>query len=526
MSQLEASKLIIGTGDSYLIQMVNVMLQRAMVQAFLVAIFLSLITVRTSWAQIKSGLDAFHLDANGWPTIPSSIDSRTIYVSSSTGKDSNLGRTIEMPVATIAAGLARLRNGYPDRLLLKAGDVFVNQSFGNLKVSGRSVSAPMVFGSYGTGPAPVVETNPEINYGIAIGSLPKQGGNFVIIEGIDFYSYTRDPHNAAYAGPKTSDLGTFFLNPNTWVMLVANKFRYYTTGVIFNSGSGNATSSDVTLYRNIVVDSWSATSHSQGLYVSGVGNLLIEQNLFDHNGWNESIPGSEATIFNRNVYLQSNNGTVTFVGNISANSSSEGIQARSGGTISGNLFLANSAGIYVGENPGTSEAPVSTLTSAVVSGNVILNSTSIRSSSGPLPRGQGIHVFNASGAGVEVTGNIIADPTGPPVNQSGVFLNSNVVRTSATNNIIYGVAHPIDDTGTGNTTSPNAINLIGYNNPGVSIGSYNASLGGTESLSAFLTEARKQSKGNWRPEYTAKAAIDYIHAGFSVGLNPTLVYPH
>jgi hypothetical protein len=495
-------------------------LHRVIIRTFLVTLPFSLVVARPSLAQIKNGLEALHLDANGWPTVPSSFDSRTIYVSSSTGKDSNLGRTPEMPVATIAAGLARLRNGYPDHLLLKAGDIFVNQSFGYLKVSGRSVSAPMVFGSYGTGPAPVVETNPEINYGIAIGSLPKRGGNFVIIEGIDFYSYTRDPHNAAYAGPGTSDLGTFFVNPNTWVTLVGNKFSYYTTGVIFNSGSGNASSSNVTLYRNIVVDSWSATSHSQGLYVSGVGNLVVEQNLFDHNGWNESIPGAEATIFNRNVYLQSNNGAVTFVDNISANSSSEGIQARSGGTISGNLFLANSAGIYVGENPGTSSAPVSTLTSAIASGNVILDSTSIRSSSGPLPRGQGINVFNASGSGIQIIGNIIANPIGSPVNQTGIFLNGNVTGINATNNVIFGVARPIVDSGVGNATSPNAINLAGYVNPRVSAGSYNASLGGSDSLAAFLTEVRKQSKDNWRAQYTAKAVIHYIGAGFDLGLNP------
>jgi hypothetical protein len=387
---------------SQIFNLIEPMQRPPIARAVILAICFSFIIVRASRAQLKNGFEAFQFDANGWPTIPSNVDSRTIYVSSSTGKDSNLGRTIEMPVATIAAGLSRLRNGYPDHLLLKAGDIFVNQSFGNLKVSGRSVSAPMVFGSYGTGPAPIVETNPVSDYGIAIGSLPKQGGNFVIIEGIDFYSYTRDPHNAAYAGPKTSDQGTFFLNPNTWVALVGNKFRYYTTGVIFNSGSGNTSSSSVTLYRNIVVDSWSASSHSQGLYVSGVGNLVVEQNLFDHNGWDESIPGAEATIFNRNVYLQSNNGAVTFVGNISADSSSEGIQARSGGIISDNLFLANSAGIYLGENPGTSSAPVATITSAIASGNVILGSTSIQSSSGPLPRGQGINVFNASGSGIQV----------------------------------------------------------------------------------------------------------------------------
>ena len=69
-------------------------------------------------------------------------------------------------------------------------------------------------------------------------------------------------------------------------------------------------------------------------------------------------------------------------------------------------------------------------------------------------------------------------------------------------------------------TSPNAINLAGYVNPRVSAESYNASLGGNDSLAAFLTEARKQNKDNWRPQYTSKAVIHYIETGFNLGLNP------
>ena len=334
----------------------------------------------------------------------------------------------------------------------------------------------MVFGTYGTGPAPVIKTNPKINGGVAIGSLPGRGGNFLVVQGIEFYAYTRDPSNPAYAGPKTSETGAFFLNPNTWVMLEGNKFSFYRDDIVFEHSESRVSSSTVTLYRNVITNSWSTNSHSQGLYVIGVGNLVIEQNVFDHNGWNTSIPGAEANIFNRNVYLSSNNGPATFIGNISANSSSEGAQFRSGGTISGNLFVANSAGFSFGVNQGTSEEPFSTITSTVATGNIILNSTDIQSSSEVLPRSQGINVNNAGGAGVQVTNNIIANPVGSRVNQTGISLNNNVTKISATNNIIYHVANPIDDRGTGNTTSPNAINLTGYVNPNVSIGSYNASL--------------------------------------------------
>ena len=457
----------------------------------------------------------FALDANGWPIITPQSNSRMIYVSSSAGNDNNNGLTPQTAVATIAKGESLLRNGYPDELLLKAGDTFVNQSFGDLTVSGQSATAPMVIGTYGTGPAPVVETTPNTNWGVGIGSLPGRGGNFLVVEGIDFYDYTRDPSNPAYAGPNTTDTGTNFLNPNTTVTLIGDKFSFYGTDIVFNSGSGAATSSTVTLYRNVVTDAWSATSHSQGLYVSGVGNLVVEQNVFDHNGWNASIPGAEETIFNRNVYLQSNNGPATFTGNISANSSSEGVQVRSGGTVTGNLFLADSAGFSIGENPGTSSAPVSTLTSTVATGNVVLNSTDIHSSSGLQPRSDGIVVNNASGPGVQIANNIVADPTGALVNQSGISLNNNVTGISASNNIIYDVANPIVNSGTGNTTSPNAINQTGYVNPNVSIGSYNASLGGSASLAAFMAAADNQSMTNWNPAYTAAAADSYIQAGFS-----------
>ena len=467
----------------------------------------------------------FALDANGWPIITPQSNSHIIYVSSSTGNDNNNGLTPQTAVATIAKGETLLRNGYPDQLLLKAGDTFVNQSFGDLTVSGQSATAPMVIGTYGTGAAPIVETTPSSNWGVGIGSLPGQGGNFLVVEGIDFYDYTRDPSNPAYAGPNTTDTGTNFLNPNTTVTLIGDKFSFYATDIVFNSGSSAATSSTVTLYRNVVTDAWSATSHSQGLYVSGVGNLVVEQNVFDHNGWNASIPGAEETIFNRNVYLQSNNGPVTFTGNISANSSSEGVQVRSGGTITGNLFLADSAGFSIGENPGTSSTPLSTLTSTVATGNVVLNSTDIHSSSGLQARSDGIVVNNASGPGVQVTNNIVADPTGSLVNQSGISLNNNVTGINATNNIIYDVANPVVDSGTSNTTSPNAINQTGYVNPNVSIGSYNASLGGSASLAAFMAAADNQSMTNWNPAYTAAAADSYIQAGFATPVTKVTASP-
>jgi Bacterial Ig-like domain/Tryptophan-rich Synechocystis species C-terminal domain len=466
----------------------------------------------------------FTLDSNGWPVIPTQNGERIIYVSSSTGNDKNNGLTPQTAVATIAKGESLLQNGVGEELLLKSGDTFVNQSFGDLTVSGASASAPLVIGTYGTGPAPIVETSPNANFGIAIGDLPGQGGNNLVVEGINFYSYTRDPNNPAYAGPGTEDAVDFF-NPNASVALIGDTFNFY-TGVNFNYGSSAtpAPNTNVTLYRDVITNAWDAVAHSQGLYVSGVSNLVIEQNIFDHNGWNASIPGAAATIFNRNVYLQYNNGSVTFVGNISADSASDGVQARTGGTITGNLFVNDSTGFQIGQLPGA-EPIQPTVTSGIVSGNVVLQSNDIQTSSGLQPRSQGINIFTGSGPGVLVTDNIVADPTGATVNQTGIYIDNTSSGVGATNNIIYGFAKPVSDAGTGDTTSPNAINLSGYVNPNVSVESYNASLGGAATLAAFMAAADSQSMTNWNSAYTAAVVDAYIQAGFATMVTQVTATP-
>ena len=55
-----------------------------------------------------------------------------------------------------------------------------------------------------------------------------------------------------------------------------------------------------------------------------------------------------------------------------------------------------------------------------------------------------------------------------------------------------------------------------YQDPERSAGSYNATLGGAATTAAFVTEARGQSKANYRPQYGAAAVINYVRQGFVV----------
>jgi hypothetical protein len=58
--------------------------------------------------------------------------------------------------------------------------------------------------------------------------------------------------------------------------------------------------------------------------------------------------------------------------------------------------------------------------------------------------------------------------------------------------------------------------LASFPDPNRTIATYHASIGGAPTLEAFMTEARKQSKNNWRVQYTAEAVNDYIRDGFGL----------
>jgi len=60
----------------------------------------------------------------------------------------------------------------------------------------------------------------------------------------------------------------------------------------------------VTIRRNVITDAWSAVAHSQGVYIDGIATLEIDDNLFDHNGWNSAIAGGGDTVFNHNAYIK------------------------------------------------------------------------------------------------------------------------------------------------------------------------------------------------------------------------------
>jgi len=108
---------------------------------------------------------------------------------------------------------------------------------------------------------------------------------------------------------------------------------------------------------NVVLDTPSGDTWSgftQGLYSSGTSGLLLDGNIFWHNGWEDGYDldgstdyGMPANGHSHNIYLQNDTTDVTFTNNISAQGSSFGAQFRGGAYIEGNLLLDNNIALAV-----------------------------------------------------------------------------------------------------------------------------------------------------------------------------------
>src|SRR5439155_17699985 len=91
------------------------------------------------------------------------------------------------------------------------------------------------------------------------------------------------------------------------------------------------------LRRSVIADAYATTTaHAEGIYVEGVNDCLIEECVFDHNGWLAGVAGAAPDIYRHNIYIQGNNTNVAIRGNIIARGGSHGLQARSGGEVRNN----------------------------------------------------------------------------------------------------------------------------------------------------------------------------------------------
>lgn len=512
---------------------------------------------------------------SGWTDLSPSPDTRTVYVSSSTGNDANNGLSEAFPKATISAGIALLRHSHPDHLLLKKGDSWAS-GLGQWKKSGRSANERMVIASYGSG-----SLRPRLLTGPLNGVFTNGGGgspatiDHIAIVGIHFEART-------YGGV-SEPYGVYWLQPSVNFLIEDCLFEKYHKNLAVQGFGGIHT--NFALRRSAIVDAYSnhPSYFSQGLYLAETHGALIEENLFDRNGSHPTIPGAHETVYNHSMYIDNGNQGVIVRGNIVANA--DGLQLRPGGICEDNLFARTSIALLLGggNHPDNGTAGVH----VEARRNVILDGKNIDAAN---PRGWGINVMGiASGTiaqnivannslgtypvPLEINGTVFGNNadgccvrnlriernlisnwggsiriTGTPQQIANVSFRGNEVRNeisgsylvdhfnpannaapapiASSNNRFFSLQAPLSAWmyAGGNQSIQGWKSLMGdhgsvaqavdYPNPTVSIAEYHARLGETPTHEAFLIEARKQSRDFWRPEYTARTVNTYIRQSF------------
>ena len=456
----------------------------------------------------QSAFSQLQVDENGWTVIKPSRDSKIIYVSSTVGNDNNDGSSPATAIATIEKAKQLVRDGYPDHILLKRGDNWILKEGLEAFYSGRSAAEPMVVGYYGEqGDRPLIKTEKSLVH------IQDKNRSHLAFIGLELYAYKHDPNSPVYESPNGFS-GISYINAGGENLLIEDcKFNYMQMGAYTTRPNDNGGLKNFKFRRNIIIHSWAGDSYFihelrtrvQGMYISGVDGILIEENLFDHNGWDEQIDGAGATMYNHNIYMSEQNPNAAKIivrNNILARASAHGLQLRSGGTVENNLFIQNAINLNLGYHVNTSMKGAY----AVAKNNVFQEVRLMDSLNTKNPRTDAVRG--------------IGEITIPSVIESNIFSN-------CINKAQFGIDRYNDKWGFGGSLEQK--NNIVYKwtnksdkpnpewpNPDITIADYHKSIGGEPSTIAFLLEARKRPLNTLWPQYEARTVNDFFRDGFNL----------
>ena len=242
------------------------------------------------------------------------------YVSSSAGSDANPG-TQAAPFRSLSRGYQALRDGHADQLLLKAGDTWA-ESFPSTWAKGSGQAAYMVVGAYGLVPGvdrPKLRVSSPVVYG---GNAGRSGLALMDLD-------------VAPSSPGSGYAAFTFFQPWGHILIEGCSIAGFPVNIVCQeTGAGRL--DDIRIRNCVIVDSLeTGTGHSQGVFMGSCDHWVIEGCVLDLNA------STKHDLFCHNVYLHETNGPGIFRYNISARACSHGVQQRPGGTMVGNLFLAN-----------------------------------------------------------------------------------------------------------------------------------------------------------------------------------------
>lgn len=403
----------------------------------------------TSAPQDASGVNIsrlIYVSENGNDALASNVYGRNYYLPSDPEIGSNPAEPVGEVIAyrTFAEASKAIRLNvryrgtpipqYPDWVLFKRGEthdisgipltIDVNQG-------GPSNDKRKVITAYGS---KTLDRPKIINTGATldacISAWGARGGNNIALISLDFTEDVR------IGGPQ-------FLFGTQNVLIEDCAFR---RGLGFAQGG----CSNMVYRRNSVYGNYSATSHNQGLFISGVGSLVLEENVFDMNGYKEDPTNPNTwtagqvsgltigqlpvgtgvqptrTWYDRDLYLSSYTSAQVVKNIISRGGGGSSVQMRIGGIARENVFLFNHAALGIGTH---AEATRESLQDTIAERNLVLHDEFFLPPGG---WGTGIVAGTGSSNTALVHDNVIAHFHGRGTNGQGMLEISGLVYNSNT----------------------------------------------------------------------------------------------
>jgi len=472
---------------------------------------LALLLTATARAETDWGVgDHYKLatDADGWSIVEPGKTHRKIYLSTSEGSDSNSGFSPDAPVASWNRARNLLREGSSDWVLLKRGDTFGGVRFRD-EFRGESPLHPMMVGSYGSGPRPVM------NGGLKLWS---QGHQNLVIRDLDIRESSE--HALDFLG---NDMANVLVEN---VSIKGAESRFQGDGL----GEDARNMNRITLRRSSIAnvhreqsrtpeqgwfndpnniggfDDAALQSRISGLFANNVGGLLIEESVFDHNGWEDGYSTTDPfgeyqppNMFSHNLYLSTKNRDLTLRWNINSRGASQGLRDGSGQFNVGNVWLANNIAGYSGEDDGDGNF-------TTFMDNVVVH-----------PADKFAPAIGGAGWGwsmKDVNGSEAID---------NIFAHADVARNSGLHSTA-GVL--VENYIRYNWGSYGDLNPTGapFPDPNRTVMAYDAAFGsGQGTIDDFLAAALQQEQGDWQQAYTARALVRYFQEGFGIDRDQRLL---
>lgn len=450
----------------------------------------------------------------GWTDLTLQPGGREYFWDHANGNDAHDGLTPGTAKKTISATGPLLRSGFPDQIVVMSG----GDASANLSIYGDLA-----------GPAP---TNPIIFKGYqgarwSINTIAGAFRNMLIADA----SITGD-------GIKTGVFLTNSYTGGTTDLRLENCYveRCATNVVIEDAENNNNRLARITLFRCILVDSWTPAGSgldSHDLFASNVNGLDLIECVFDRGGLGNPAGGPPGglEIQSHDTYCYAAARNVRFINCIAARACSTGISPRGGGLVDTCLSLGEPIGICEGHAQDPDFTANGTIRNCAVVGARNLPSGDPRGTAYALSRTGTVDLFNSIA--------VHNDPAagGGTGNSFGVLLEYQNHSLTIHNFIVYkwgplsgpNIATPIRAAQQGQTI------ILGYGtvwqNPAVpdpswpdperDITTYMASLGLSGGLPEFMARARGNKRGSWDVRFTASAVIAYLFAG----LNMQIVMP-